>query len=551
MNTEASKAPRTAGEGRAAREPATGHALPLALVTLAYLAVEFAFAARLLDVTGGHADPGAIDAIARWGRIVSGIALTLAVWGGLLLPRIVSLGWSIQKTAIALSTTAALCLGGAWIAEKALVDHIVSSSDGATRRTAAQLRVLSGAVLDGSAQLAGVDLSPETLARPEGKAFLAIFPFIAMSADGVSANPDDIMRQVYRSFAEQRYGTAEQVYNGVFIPSVRSLRDAFGRYIAAQRRLAEEVQSIPGHVEAAWSDYGAALAKRGVLPSSRFSPAARAAALSDARNAGAPVGDGWSPSDRRGFADAFAVDALRVAQANYEADVIRVVGGHLPTGLDWGAFIASEPVQTRWRASLGVDDDVAISSSMGFDAFRNLVYNPTLERAVSREAAPLVGPDEDFADGGRLEEAGRAAMQWLVVPPLALALSLIGALVHLFKVANYGTAIAIPALPRRRAALLVATAAIACGAYLAPNPISSSEAFDYFEARTLKRFGVGAAVASRWIVQAEPFFYPVGESARRFLLLGYDFGWGPQPAGRPESRTAAEPPPWAVRLLAE
>jgi hypothetical protein len=519
--------------------------LPLLLATLAYLAVEFAFAARLLDVTGGVADADAIAAIARWGRLISGIALTLAVWGSLLLPMAARRGWAGRRTAAALVLSAAACLGFAWAAEKALVDHIVASSDGGTRRTAAQLRLLSGAVLDGSARLSGVDLSPEALARPEGKAFLAIFPFIAMSSDGVADQPDAIMRQVHRSFAERRYGTAEQVYNGLFIPSVRSVRDAFGRYVAAQRRLVEAAVAGARQADQAWARYLAALAERGLTPA-RVPPEAAAAAIEAARAAGAPVADDWQPADGRGFAQAVAGEALAAAQAAYEADVVAAIGSPLPPGLDWTAFTESTPVQTRWRAFLGAESDAVLSSSMGFEAFRDRVYDPALDHAVRRAVQDLTSPDRDWEDGGRYAEAGRAAVQWLVIPPLALALSLVGALVHLFKVANFSLLLTAPALKRRRTMLALATIALGSCAYLAPNPISSSEAFHYFEARTLRRFGVVAAAASRWIVQAEPLFYPVGETARRVLLVGYDFGWGSFDGATGATRALPTPAPWAT-----
>ena len=41
-------------------------------ITLAYLLLECAFNARLLDVAGGQADSHAIEKVEFWGRIISG-----------------------------------------------------------------------------------------------------------------------------------------------------------------------------------------------------------------------------------------------------------------------------------------------------------------------------------------------------------------------------------------------------------------------------------------------------------------------------------------------
>jgi hypothetical protein len=544
---EVALGPKQVREGAQETAAAAAHppyVLPLLLATLGYLALEFAFAARLLDVTGGFAGADAIASVAQWGRLVSGIALTLAVWGSLLLPRAAASGWSRGRMIAGLSVSAALCLGGAWAAEKALVDHIVTASDGATRRTAAQLRLLSGALLDGSARLSGVDLSPEALASPEGKAFLAIFPFIAMSSDGVTEQPGAIMRQLHRSFAERRYGTAEQVYNGVFIPSVRSLRDVYGRYVAAQRRLADAVDEGADRADQAWRRYASALGERGLAPG-RIPATARMVAIDDARAAGAPVPDGWQPSDRRTFAALIGAEIGTVAEAAYAADVTAMLGGPLPPGLDWAAFTGSPLVQARWRSFLGAAPDASLSSAMGFEAFRDRVYYPAVDRAVQRVVQDVTGPEQDWEDGGPQAELGHAAMHWLIIPPLALAFSLLGALVHLFKVTNFSLMLLLPSMRRRRTVLAMATLALGSCVYLAPNAISSSEAFHYFEARTLRRFGAVAALTSRWIVQAEPLFYPVGEVSRRVLLVGYDFGLGPSAGNPSTTRIVPGPGPWA------
>lgn len=525
--------PASGSTERAAHAP-LAHTGALALATLCYLIVELAFAARLLDVTGGNASPDEIVSVARWGRLISGIALTLAIWGSLVLPRAAASGWGSGRTITALTLSFALCVSGAWVAEKALVDHMVAASDGATRRAAAQLRVLSVAILDGSARISGIDLSPEALARPEGKAFLAIFPFIALSGEGATRSQGDIVRRIHRAVAQRRYGTAEQVFNGVFIPSVRSVRDAYGRYVAAQRRLADAVGAIPPAAERAWSEHVSA--RRGSARRGGVS------AVEEARELGAPVADGWSPQDRRGFVAAFAAARRLEADAGYDADITSILGRSLPPGLDWDAFTATEEVQSRWRASIGADQAATLSSSMGFSAFRDLVYEPALERAVRREAEPLVGAEIAWEDGGPLEAAGRAAVKWLVVPPMVLALSLLGAMVHMFKAANLVLALLAPSLQRRGTMVLVGTLVLASAAFLAPNAITESDAFSHFESTTAERYGPGAAVASRWILQAEPFFHPVGDVARRWLLIGFDFEWGNEPVAPPSPPPA--PSPW-------
>lgn len=499
---------------------------PLAFATLCYLAVEFAFNARVLDVMGGRSAPAEIVAVASWGRLVSGVALTLAVWGTFLLPRAAARGWGWRRTVPALALSGAMCVGGAWVAEKEAVDWAVESSGGAARRTAAQMQVLSAAVQDGSAAIAGVDLSVESLARPEGKAFLAIFPFVAMSSQAVSSNPGDIMRQVFRAFAERRFGTAEQTYNDVFIPSVRALRDSFNRYVAAQRRLADDIAAVPVLERAAWAGLVAA------QPTKERAPSV-AAAL------GAPVGAGWRAGDRRGFSDAFVAAARARAEAAYAEDVQDALRMRLAPGMGWEAFTALDEIQARWRTALGAPPGSRLSPGMGFAAYEADVFEPAIDAVVHRDASPLVGDADAYGPGGDMEATGRAAMEWLLVPPIALALSLLGALVHVFKVSDFGLRLLVPGLRGRRLVAASAVLAIGLGVFLAPNRISASDAFAHCEERTRESFGAAAALTARWIVQAQPFFYPLGEAARRLALFGYEFGPAEAPAAPPPTASAS------------
>src|SRR5690606_19404263 len=112
--------------------------------------------------------------------------------------------------------------------------------------------------------------------------------------------------------------------------------------------------------------------------------------------------------------------------------------------------------------------------------------------------------------------------------PIALAFSLLGALVHLFKSANYISAVAVPRIPRRRTITLGAVTVLALMPFLLPNAVSHSRVHGYFEARTSEALTPPAAWAARWVIQAQPFFYPFNEAIRTQLLRGYDFGYNPE-----------------------
>jgi hypothetical protein len=63
-----------------------GYVIPLTAVTSAFLAIELAFASRLLDAIGNPISERQLAELAAWGWVLSGIALTLLVWGNFILP---------------------------------------------------------------------------------------------------------------------------------------------------------------------------------------------------------------------------------------------------------------------------------------------------------------------------------------------------------------------------------------------------------------------------------------------------------------------------------
>ena len=157
----------------------------------------------------------------------------------------------------------------------------------------------------------------------------------------------------------------------------------------------------------------------------------------------------------------------------------------------------------------------------------------------------LLRPVADFADGGPSEEEGRRAMEALVVPPIALAFSLAGALVHIFKAANYLTLwlsrflmYRLRGVTRtvrttaflirfRREALVLSALTLAVAPCFVSNRISTSQGFGWLLEHTAENLpwaGRPIAGGMRWAVQAQPYFYPVNEAVRTRLPLIGTFG---------------------------
>lgn len=167
--------------------------LVILYLTILYFAVELMFSAHLLDVAGGQASQETLDATEHLGRIISGIAVALALCGSVLCPYLYRRG---SGTAAAVRICLLLSLpvvALVYLREKALTDYLVARSSGLERRNAALLSVASHQLRRDKLDIRGIQLGPDMLATAEGKAFGALFsPFVASLTDV----DDMVLRQV-------------------------------------------------------------------------------------------------------------------------------------------------------------------------------------------------------------------------------------------------------------------------------------------------------------------------------------------------------------------
>lgn len=130
----------------------------------------------------------------------------------------------------------------------------------------------------------------------------------------------------------------------------------------------------------------------------------------------------------------------------------------------------------------------------------------------------------EFADGGRHEAIGKEVMRALIVPPIALSLSLVGAMVHLCKFANFLACFFTPLSRLRAPTITLAGALLALVSMAIPNVVTQWEVYRYPEKQTTEDFGWPTAASMSWVIRTQPFVYPIGETFRRQLLMGVEFG---------------------------
>lgn len=498
------------------------YALPMAVLSGLLTLVLLAFSARVLEVHSGALGPGHLDNIAAWTRLLFGFSVALMIWGVAIFPLLdrYNFAWRIRLGMLILTGLIGVGLGT--VAERTLVGALGANADGLAGRKAVQLHLMTQAVREFRLPWRDIDVPPEALASPEGRAFLSalLASELRQGQDGLPRA--ETLRALVQTLVAQRLGTAAQVYDNVFIPSVRSLRDTFNSYVAAQTVLADQIRAIPEREQAAWSEFQDSLARQG-LTASRIPRADWPSLGHEFRDAGVPLPLDWNPNDRAGFSAVYSAHLRQLANAAYDERVQRMFGTVLPPGLEWEQFVADPIVQQRWRAALDAPAGASLSPSMGFRAFTEQVYQPMIERLAGPRLSALTGPPARFAPGGPMTAPAEAAIRQITIPAAALGLLLLAAVLH-GSGCVYWLGRVVLAHWRWRGRLTLLALVLAGLAVLgARSPLTRSEAFQHFEDRLADRAGP-IWLGVRGAVEAERLVALWGGRIRRVVLGSYEFG---------------------------
>ena len=462
--------------GRSSRIDETGprfpsHILLMTFFTVLYLAVTLAFRAHLLD-SAGYTTTHQLESTLTWTTVLAGTAIMLTLLDAVMLPVVKDLPWTVWKRRAILSLSIAIGVAVlSWIGQIGIswgIDH----SDGISRRAAAQSYAITQALLDSGPPLNGLNISREVLASPQGKSLAAVVPLLVFSG-GETAS--DMLENALQTIVAARRGTAAQQYDNIFVPSVRSVKQAYDTYVAAQSKLKDEVTAIADREKRA--------------PNTRLASLAR-----------------------------------RNADLAYADRVRNIVGEALPPGLDWDRFYNHPLVQHRWRAAVNAPATTQLSPAMRLDMYTDRVYKPMVERIIQPYLDNLLKPARDFQTRESMDRVGHAAMLWLVVPAIALSTTLAGILWHVAKIISYLNLFAGPRWRFLRRSAITAPSLLICLLALnSQNAIAQSPSLRILEGNLRGPVWLMARISAG----GEPLLYLLGNTIRKVALAGYDFGYDP------------------------
>lgn len=492
-----------------------------------YLLFEVAFSARLLDAVGvpGRVDVGSVE---LWGRVLSGLAVTIMFWSLWLLPHGQRKGWKWGAAALWMGLSGLGIIGFVYGAQEAYVRWLMNGSTGEQRRAALWLNTVSAAVVDGRVRLVGVDATPELLSSPEGKAMLAFLPFAAGRMQNLAERAEPAVRAIIRQRVDEAMGSRDRAWREVWDPSRVKVVENWNTYARAVADHANEITAIPRRQADARADLDASLRAHGMrignVPAG-FNNNIHNRVRNEIQQKGISVPWSWNPNDITAFDAAVDRKVRQEADAAWQRGFERRGGAVLPRGLTFQQFIDRADIQEGWRETIGLASSARLDPTYTADQWLARVWEVERRHHIDEGTARVMSGVERYADGGDLDDVGKKAVEAAVVPPIALVFSLVGAATHTAKVISAALALAFGLSKAVGIGIGVATAA---GILAVPigrtNGVLESEFFDKMESAAVEGWGIAQAAAMRWVMQAQPMAYPIGDGIRRTMLLGMTFG---------------------------
>ena len=522
----------------------TGTLVFMILLTAVYLTFELAFNARLLDVVGGGASTQDVHNIEISGRLLSGIAVALVVLQVLLTwrARRVRQGRKAAPGMLAIGLLCSLTVGGVYLGLQQMVDHIVASRSTEFRRQALNITLIQKAIVDGRVQLAGMEQTDGLYARPEGKAFLALFPAMAASVQELDRKIEHAKLTLIGEHVGNQAGGIQGYYN-----SYQQAMEGVAKQWRDYNKLGSANIDVDAEVakqhRKAWNDYLNDLGKRGWTPSTV--PGAYEGRVRQSVRKRVPVASNWDLRDEASFRD--AVDRKVRSRFNGKVPEVKVRGQRIPPGLSQAAFTAHPAVQAELRDKLKLPAGTNVPMGTDADGFRRNLYDPMRMSKARTEAAKYTAPLHTFADGGSNAEQGLDATRAALVPPIALLCSLLGAIGHLGKlVLRLAAPRLSPTLVARLGhAIFLVPFALAAGIWTTlshmDNRVTTSALYQTLTAQTLQRNQADDALEQRSLPLAPAIVnalhvvavgqghaYPYNEHLRVHYLQGITFGYRPK-----------------------
>ena len=409
------------------------HVLFMIVLTGLYLSVEVPFAGYLLTFFGGQSSTADIQTVEEFGRMLTGIAVFIALLGWMV-PRFIVSRASVKQMLFTSTLTGLITIFGTFqllnlygtlSAEFASEDELRSAYIGMLAR-----RVV--------AENGAGDLRPAS-GDAAWNAFVATAAATSDIPSLLKATGSNV-KQLVADETVRTVGISSQMRERFFGTSFDKVRRSYNNYVDGSNAFSNAMRNIERDGSREWEKYISDLHAR--YPEGIPLRGWTTAGIRNKVKEKLPVSSEWNIVDRDGFMVAYRQVASKEIKLAYAKKVTSLLGSDafLEPGLSFDAFLADNDVQKVVRSNLKRDLDIdvgnaVVNPSMSASSFEQTIYRPYAAK-VANDLADVALNKNERLSGAQLDMA-KTAYQAATLPATALLLSLAGAALHVFKFASY------------------------------------------------------------------------------------------------------------------
>lgn len=495
---------------------------PLFWLTLVYLIVELSFSAKLLDVAGGVSTQSDIDSIEIYGRILSGVALSLAA---------LHFFWKREWTSMYLTSIGIVLISiiAMYSVQESIVSWLIGKLDGEQRKQAAVLAIAAPQISSGTVIIEGLEFGEDGPNSASAKSFIALFPALSLYKNNLDRDIRDLAPKFIQAKltsecngTEGCIGTPSYFYNNSWKQIIdetqtkyKSIGNEVNHMVSDKSIQKKQSKAWKSHVNAVQRKTGYSVED---VPE-EYHEAIRKRINS---NFGTSLPYGWHPSDKESFYA--AIEDAVVSKANRA--IRKKLGKSVSGEMTFKRFFALPKIQSEIKSKLGMEgSSKKIPLVYGPRDVERFVYNPMINHLSNKELKRLNADAEEYLVGGKHEELGEEAAKRVIVPAIALLFSIIGGLGHTLKIA-YLLYRGERNLSNKQVSIFwsVLIALIIIIPYTNTNSVIESKPYQILSEDMESGTHFMLPSITEWIIRSESIIYPINNWIRVNVLFNVQFG---------------------------
>jgi hypothetical protein len=513
----------------------------LFVIEIVYVLTEFAFNAALLNAASGLVrDDQALHRIEVAGRILSGVGLSILMYWAYFRKKLVE--ESVETGLKTFAKSLIICVPLMYVGQKIVVDSfLVNGTTGQQRQYAETLILMKTGIQNGIVKMANLEFSKGG-SDPSEMAFVSVMGAILLGvpeyATAISKNEEAIARRVNQITSSE---TADKTYP-LYYNASKDIIDGYKEYSKASKEYMSRVNNavdtskIWSNVERSTSNGYAKYVKarnyyqsmsnerfvqkfgypKGIRSLTEFRRTLRTIELInlDLSEAGLSLDVTWN-----GQQSSFSQSLTKKGSSEWNQEMGKHGLGGISPGLTFRAFEQSGTIQEQLKEHMQSFYRDGMRVGLSKDDFTEQVIMPKNEASIRQWIEKAKNRSVDLGDGGSREEEGRQFVRALIVPPIALILSLFFSLLTLAKLPLRAVSFVdkykgdVPWVTKARKFIMAGDLVAILSLPLAKSDskIMKSSIFELMSKKAKDAVPLGN-VGIIWLIKGEPIIYKTGQA---------------------------------------